>query len=591
MMTKKAFRRVPNQRLVDERHQRHWSQQEVADRVGTTPVNVSRWERGVTVPDSYFRYQICSLFEKTAEELGLQRNEVDSHFEQVSEEEFDRQDEESFEHENISELYYLPYRCNPFFTGQESILQKLHDILSCHNFRASRLPLAISGLGGMGKSQVAIEYAYRYRDEYRYIFWLRADTDESLLADLTSIASMINLFENCASEQTDLLNALQLWLSQHTSWLLILDNVEDVGVVSKFLPSAEKGQILLTTRTQITGTIADCINLEKMDLAIGALFLLRRAKFIPLDASLEGVPEVMRAKAQEIVDVLGGLPLALDQAGAYIEETACDLSHYLKNYLAEPITLLNLRGETVDGYPRSVISTLAGSIEQVERSHPAAVELLRFCAFLYPEAIPEEIILQGVAEFEPGFNSTLTDPLILDQAIKELRRFSLLTRCRILKTFSVHRLLQAMIQDSLDKDTQLQWAMRAVAAVSKILPEISFVGKIHDPPCYQRYLLHVQNCISLIKQWDIVTLDAIYLLQRAGRCLYYRGRYQQAEQLFQQAIAICRRTVKSSHPTAVECLNDLALLYSSLGKNGPLEQPDQHEPISPEVLSEFSAGV
>ena len=138
--------------------------------------------------------------------------------------------------------------------------------------------------------------------------------------------------------------AVKLWLLTHTRWLLILDDIDDLELVHTFLPSRGSGHILLTTHMQIMGGIAKRIEVVHMTPEEGALFLLRRANIIEPDARLDRVSEADRTQARAISELLGGLPLALDQAGAYIEETASSLSDYIMLYNTQRTALLRERG-------------------------------------------------------------------------------------------------------------------------------------------------------------------------------------------------------------------------------------------------------
>jgi hypothetical protein len=149
---------------------------------------------------------------------------------------------------------------------------------------------------------------------------------------------------------------------------------------------------------------------------------------LPLDVPLEHASEQDYNKAKEIVTRLGGLPLALDQAGAYIGETGCSLADYLYRYEARRAMLLKMRGALVTDHPASVSETFLFALEKIEPLYPAAIELLRFCAFLAPHAIPEEILTDGAEELGPVLQSVATDPVQLDEVIAALRKFSLVRR-------------------------------------------------------------------------------------------------------------------------------------------------------------------
>jgi NB-ARC domain len=151
-------------------------------------------------------------------------------------------------------IWNVPYRRNPFFTGREDVLKNLHTTLIEGNTAALTQPQAISGLGGIGKTQVAVEYAYRNANEYQAVLWVKADSREVLISDFVSIADPLDLPEKNEQDQNRVVNAVKRWLQNHVDWLLILDNVEELEIIDEFVPPAVKGHILLTTRAQATGT-------------------------------------------------------------------------------------------------------------------------------------------------------------------------------------------------------------------------------------------------------------------------------------------------------------------------------------------------
>ena len=168
-----------------------------------------------------------------------------------------------------------------------------------------------------------------------------------------------------------------------------------LAMARAFIPSGKNGHVLLTTRAQAVGAIARRVEIQEMGTEEGALFLLRRAKYIAEDAPLDAATEVDQATAKEIATQLDGLPLALDQAGAYIEETGCGLSGYLDLYRTTRRNSSDVVGALASDHPDPVATTWALSFENIEKANPAAAELLRFCAFLHPDGIPEEVFSEG----------------------------------------------------------------------------------------------------------------------------------------------------------------------------------------------------
>src|SRR5262249_20895239 len=153
------------------------------------------------------------------------------------------------------------------------------------------------------------------------------------------------------------IGAVKSWLQTHTSWLLILDNADDLTLVREFIPAVFGGHVLLTTRAQTTGKFARRIEVETMPQDVGALFLLRRASRIAPDAQLTDAVGTEVVRAKEICKELGGLPLALDQAGAYMETSQCSLSDYQQRYSMRRMLLLKQRGDLVNDHPEPVATT------------------------------------------------------------------------------------------------------------------------------------------------------------------------------------------------------------------------------------------
>ncbi len=468
----------------------------------------------------------------------------------------------------LPSIWNVSYRRNPFFTGREDVLKTLHTTLTEGKTATLTQPQAISGLGGIGKTQVAIEYAYRYGNEYRAVLWVKADSREALVSDFVSIADPLDLPEKNEQDQNRVVNAVKRWLQNYVDWLLILDNVEELEIIDEFVPPAVKGHILLTTRAQATGTV-NSIGILEMETEEGALFLLRRSKVIKPDAMLEDASESDRAQAREISETVDGLPLALDQAAAYIEETRCGLTRYLELYWARRADLLKRRGTFAKDHPESVTTTFSLSFEKVEKANPAAADLLRLCAFLHPDDIPEEIFTEDPSDLGLVRQPIAIDPLILDEAIGELLKYSLVRRDFDAKMLSVHRLVQAVMKDGMDEATQRVWAERTVQILAYTLPDVEQFSTWQR---WQRYLIHALVCTILIRLWKVFSIEASHLVNQVGYYIQQAyARYKEAESLYTLGLTIDLQIFGSEHPVLATDFNNLAEVYRALGKYAEAE--------------------
>lgn len=467
-------------------------------------------------------------------------------------------------------VWNVPYSRNPHFTGRNELLDRLSRQLTpseqndTSKTRRAALtqPQAIKGLGGIGKTQIAAEYAYRSRDLDRYVhtLWINATTEEAIMTSFLEVAELLPSFSaKGEADQQKLVEAVNGWLAQcEQRWLLIFDNADDLSLVRKVLPQQGNGSILLTTRSSAVGSLAESVEVENMGLIEGTTLLFHRAQ------RLEHASEEEQNEATNIVIALDAFPLALEQAGAYIEETACSLVDYLQIYQTHRKDLLARRGMLATNYPATVATTWALSFQKVEQANPAAAELLRFCSFLAPDKIPEELIRDGVAQWSPLLQQAVADLFTFNQMVEELLKFSLVQRLAENQTLGIHRLVQAVQIDTMEPEVRRRWAARVIQAVNEVFPK-----KPQDratwPQCL-RYLDQAQACDTLIEQYKLPLITAALLLNRTGFYLEKHALYTVAEPLYQRALAICEQRLGTTHPNTAVNLSNLAVLYTIQGR-------------------------
>ncbi len=239
---------------------------------------------------------------------------------------------ERLEAEARSKPWNVPHQCNQFFTGREDVIERLHEAL--HAKGSAALGQAISGLGGIGKTQTAVEYCARHREEYRVVLWARAETEAELVQGLVEIARVLDLPEKDAQDQ-EAVQAVRRWLGREDSWLLVLDNADTPAMLKPFLPTPSMGHLLLTSRAQNFDVLEMApFKLEVLPADDALAFLLRRAR--------RGDPSAPEKKAAgELAAELGYLPLALEQAGAYLSLHDSRFTDYLASYRRRRLQLLS----------------------------------------------------------------------------------------------------------------------------------------------------------------------------------------------------------------------------------------------------------
>jgi tetratricopeptide (TPR) repeat protein len=457
-----------------------------------------------------------------------------------------------------------------FFTGREEVLTQLHEALKTSGATALAQRQAISGLGGIGKTQTAIEYARRHRDEYKALLWAVAESRESLISDFVALASVLDLPERNVQDQTIVVRAVKRWLETNADWLLILDNADDPKIVEEFLPENHTGYLLLTSRAQVFDVlgILHPVELDEMTPEDAREFLLRRTGRHEPDADESQAVE-------QLAKELDYLPLALEQAGAYIKELRGSFQDYLASYRQRGLELLE-KGHSTGKYRKSVRTTWSLNFQQVEQASKASADLLRVSAFLNPDRIPAELFRQGAVELGPELSAALVhvavDPFVLDEVLQPLIQYSLIRRDRESRTYDIHRLVQAVLRDGLDEPTERLWAERVVKAMARVFPDVDAID--HSQwESIERLISHAQACVELINAWNLELQDAAHLLDLTGRYLHLRARLGETELLYAISLAIREKLLGPEHLDLATSLHNQAWLYYDQSKY------DESEPL------------
>jgi tetratricopeptide (TPR) repeat protein len=422
---------------------------------------------------------------------------------------------------SASPIWMVPFNRNPFFCGRESTLALLQARFSgprAHDVQA------LCGMGGVGKSQIAAEFAHRAREHYDAVLWTAADR-ESLSLGYSRIAEVLGLPSGRDRDQSRVVEEVTQWLKSSTRWLLVLDNVEEPDQLSEFLPKVVRGHILLTSRLRrLDRLAADPISVTEMNGEDAVGFLLARTE--------REVSTEERAAAATLVTDLGCLPLALEQAGAYMLATQTRFDEYLDAYREERLAFLETASPVQGGYHASVATTWRMNFREIER-HPQSAELLYLSSLLHPDNIPLDLV-SAAAEFTPSSIATLQRKhgVALNELLEPLTRYSLIRRDLSLRTYSIHRLVQSVLREELGEEKLAVWMSRVVRIVRHAFPT--------PDALYSRWL----NCDLLIPQVQAclahlpsAPAQGIALLSDAGFYLTERGQYAAAEVLLERALA------------------------------------------------------
>ncbi len=332
----------------------------------------------------------------------------------------------------------VPQR-NKNFTGRIGQLDQLRSRLAGDRSVAAVVQQAVRGLGGVGKTQLAMEYAHRFQADYDIVWWVPADQVQLIRARIAALAPRLGLpvpggIDDAVAR---VMEALRLG-KPYERWLLVFDNADQPEDLRQFFPDGASGHVLITSRNHRWDGAVPTIEVDVFGRDESIAFLERRTPGITAD------------EADRVAEALGDLPLALEQAGALQAETGITADQYL--------TLLKEKFGTVLGenqpsdYDLPIAAAWALQTAQVGEENPEALELLRRCAFFGPEPIPRRFLEQGRNVLDSPLREFLANDILVGRAIRELGRYALARIENSRHTIQVHRLVQQLIRDSLSEE-------------------------------------------------------------------------------------------------------------------------------------------
>jgi Tetratricopeptide repeat len=370
--------------------------------------------------------------------------------------------------------------------------------------------VALCGLGGAGKTSVAVEYAHRHLAEVGVCWQLPAEDPALLAAEFAVLAAQLGARE--VVDARDPVASVHAVLARaEAGWLLVFDNAPDRASVERFLPPAGNGRVLITTQSQHWPP-SQALDVPVLDPEVATEFLVNRT----------GDPD--RTAAGELAAELGGLPLALEQAAAYMQATGTSMAGYLLLFRDRQADLL-ARGEAV-GHTADVAATLGLALTRLAEEAPAAAGLIRLLAFLAPEPVPMALLLAGTdaagllgAEVAALVGPLLGDPVAAGDAVTALRRYSLITQAGE-GLVLVHRLVQAITRAQLTAEAAGQWEQAAAALTDAAVPADSRL-----PTAWQGCAMLLPHARAVL---DVTSLG----LWRMAWYLGSSGSYPAARDLF-----------------------------------------------------------
>ncbi|WP_433246018.1 FxSxx-COOH system tetratricopeptide repeat protein [Streptosporangium sp. CA-135522] len=489
----------------------------------------------------------------------------------------------------------VPQR-NPNFTGRIDLLGQLRQRVTSEV--TALVPHTLHGYGGVGKTQLAIEYVHRHAAEYQVVWWVSADQPTLIRSTLAALAPRLGITGIAPGRVEELVTAVLDALRRgdpYPDWLLVFDNADQPEDLYDIIPTGGTGHVLVTSRNHRWQNRARILEVEVFPREESLEFLRRR------------VPAVAAADANKLADKLGDLPLALEQAGALMSETAMSVASYLDLLDTEAEKIL-AENQPAD-YPHTVAAAWSLSMARLREQMPNALELLYRCAYFGPEPIPLEIIEQRHLMLAPSsLRDTIQDHYQRNRAIRELGRYSLVRIDNFRRTLQMHRIIQTLIRKNLSEEEQevirhdvhllLEAAAPDVPDDVENWPKYAELVAHADPSallsCHRadirrlatnmvRYLFMTGDFASCevmaenaLKEWTVASgtddLHVLVMSRHKVNLLFATGRFDEAFALSEEILPRMRATLGLEHEETLGLTNTYGGLLRARGNfNAALE--------------------
>ncbi|KAH6880031.1 caspase domain-containing protein [Thelonectria olida] len=473
--------------------------------------------------------------------------------------------------------FMVPFGRNREFVGREAILLQLLEKTPPSADGDDCQRIAIEGLGGVGKTQIALEAVFRVRDEYPdcSVFWVPAVDATSFENAYRGIGRQLKV-NGIDEAKADVGILVKTALSESTSsWLLVIDNADDVeslfgdaktASLAKWLPFNRNGSIVFTTRNHEVTVGLDIPTSNVF--TVGEMSRDESIKMLQRNIKESQAPDFEHATS--LLDFLVDLPLAIKQASAYMAKTGISTAKYLEYCRSSDKRLIKLLSKDFEDRGRyekimnPVATTWLISFEHISRDNKLAAEYLRFMCFLAEKGVPASLLPPADEEFED-------DEIERDEAIGILKAYAFVSERSESNLFDMHRLVRLAMRNWIEKEKRLGECVTLVVRRLAIV----FPRPLHENrDRWLKYLPHGQTALDLSEAVDDDEAKS-RLLFNIGVCLYLLGKYQQAEKAHRAGLQLRQKAMGAEHTDTLSSMNSLANVLQRQGRYWQAEEMHQ----------------
>ncbi len=446
----------------------------------------------------------------------------------------------------------LPSRI-PNFTGRKREIETLHkDFFS--EIMEKRIQV-LSGLGGVGKTKLSLEYAYKYIDQYTLIWFFHAEDPIQLRQEITLLAQTLNIPEAQSENSDQHLNALKKYLESRDMWLLIFDNAEGPADIKDILPSILRGHVLVTSRNPKWGSIACVQHLDTFTQDESVDFLKKR-----LDRTKENLCLGM------VADRLGHIPLALNIAAAFMDTNQVSCDDYKTILDEKPEVIFD---DDITEEDRPLLKVWGISLDLIKKKSQKSGLLLEYLCNFSPDEIPEAILYPVLLNI-PEMSIQVKQKTDYYRILSLLFQYSFVTKDSEYKTLNMHRLVQEGIQHMMDRERKKQQVVELVSVFSQQFPMKSTDPETTDSFMWQKcrqMLPHAIKIAGLAENFKVAPKSTIHLYAQVASFLRELNDLKTAEQYIDKALSIVEDTKKKDILLYAICLETRARILRDIGRN------------------------